>query len=103
MALAARTHVVRAGRAFRALDYRVDAVVGLIGEEAHAALGRNSTVPAVAGAGRPRRPAGHADPAVAAAAAGAAYRRWSGRCPGWSSRWSTAGILAADGDQVRAR
>ena len=32
--------------AFRSLDYRVDAVVGLIGAEAHAALGRNSTVPA---------------------------------------------------------
>ena len=32
--------------AFRALDYRVDAVVALIGAEAHAALARNSTVPA---------------------------------------------------------
>ena len=39
--------------AFRSLDYRVDAVVGLIGAEAHAALGRNSTVPAARGlAGR---------------------------------------------------
>ena len=32
--------------AFRTLDYRVDAVVALIGPEAHAALARNSTVPA---------------------------------------------------------
>ena len=33
--------------AFRTLDYRVDAVVGLVGTEAHTALARNSTVPAV--------------------------------------------------------
>ena len=32
--------------AFRAVDYRVDAVVGLIGTEEHGALARNSTVPA---------------------------------------------------------
>jgi SAM-dependent methyltransferase len=39
--------------AFRSLDYRVDAVVALIGAEAHAALARNSTVPAARGlAGR---------------------------------------------------
>ena len=33
--------------AFGALDYRVDAVVALVGAEAHTALARNSTVPAV--------------------------------------------------------
>ena len=44
--------------AFRALDYRVDAVVDLIGAEAHTALARNSTVPAV-------RALGHRDDPLA--------------------------------------
>ena len=43
---------------FVAHDYRVDEVVGLIGESAHRALGRNSTVPAV-------RAIGHRDDPLA--------------------------------------
>jgi hypothetical protein len=31
---------------FRTLDYRVDTVIDVIGDEAHRALGRNITIPA---------------------------------------------------------
>jgi methylase of polypeptide subunit release factors len=42
--------------AFRAHDYTVDAVVEMIGEPAHRAMGRNSTVPAVRAIGDRRDP-----------------------------------------------
>ena len=38
---------MRLRTAFERIDYTVDAVVELIGESAHRALGRNSTVPAI--------------------------------------------------------
>ena len=55
--------------AFVDADYTYDGVLGAIGEEAHRALGRNSALAGRPGAGRAGRPAGGADPAVAAAAA----------------------------------
>jgi methylase of polypeptide subunit release factors len=87
--------------AFRSLDYRVDAVVGLIGTVAHAALGRNSTVPAI------RVLAGRDDPLATLA------RLWllqqpvprtplERALPGMVESLVRAGILAAEADQVRA-
>ena len=80
--------------AFRALDYRVDAVVGLIGAEAHAALARNSTVPAT------RALAGRDDPLATLTRLWllqqpVPVRRWSRRYPGWSSRWSPPGSCSS--------
>jgi hypothetical protein len=87
--------------AFRTLDYRVDAVVGLIGAEPHAALARNSTVPAT------RVVAGRDDPLATLT------RLWllqqpvprtplEQALPGLVEPLVAAGILAADADQVRA-
>ena len=87
--------------AFRALDYRVDAVVGLIGAEAHAALARNSTVPAT------RALAGRDDPLATLT------RLWllqrpvprtplERALPGMVEPLTAAGILAGDGGEVRA-
>jgi methylase of polypeptide subunit release factors len=87
--------------AFRSLDYRVDAVVGLIGAEAHAALGRNSTVPAA------RALAGRDDPLATLT------RLWllqqpvpapalERALPGLVQPLVSAGILAGEGERVRA-
>ena len=87
--------------AFRALDYHVDAVVGLIGAEAHAALARNSTVPAA------RALAGRDDPLAILT------RLWllqqpvpraplEQALPGMAEPLLAAGVLAADADRVRA-
>ena len=87
--------------AFRAIDYRFEAVVGLIGAEAHAALGRNSTVPAT------RALAGREDPLATLT------RLWllqqpvprtplEQALPGMVEPLLAAGILTADADEVRA-
>lgn len=87
--------------AFRALGYRVDAVVDLIGAEAHTALARNSTVPAV-------RTLGDRDDPLALLA-----RLWllqqpvpreplERALPGMVEPLVDAAILTRDGDQVRA-
>jgi methylase of polypeptide subunit release factors len=88
-------------RLFTGHDYRVDAVVALIGEEAHRALGRNSTVPAV------RALAGRTDPLATLT------RLWllqqpvaradlERALPGLPAALTAAGILAGQGDEVRA-
>jgi len=88
--------------AFRALDYRVDTVVGLIGAEAHAALARNSTVPAS------RALAGRDDPLATLT------RLWllqqpvpvhavEQALPGLVEPLIAAGIIVAETDLVRAR
>jgi hypothetical protein len=87
--------------AFRSLDYRVDAVVALLGEEAHTALARNSTVPAT------RTLAGREEPLAILT------RLWllqhpvprtplEKALPGLVEPLSAAGILTDDSDQVRA-
>jgi hypothetical protein len=88
-------------RLFTGHDYRVDAVVELIGEEAHRALGRNSTVPAV------RTLAGRTDPLATLT------RLWllqqpvpradmERALPELTAPLTAAGILAGQGDEVRA-
>lgn len=87
--------------AFRTLDYRVDAVLALIGAEAHAAPGRNSTVPAV------RALAGRHDPLATLT------RLWllqqpvprtalDRALPGMVDPLVAAQVLATESDQVRA-
>ena len=82
-------------------DYRVDAVVDLMGEEAHRALSRNSTVPAV------RAIEARDDPLATLT------RLWplqqmvarsdlERALPGLVASLTSAGILAEQGDQVRA-
>ena len=90
--------------AFLDADYTYDGVLGAIGEEAHRALGRNSALAGGAGAGRAGRPAGGAHPAVAAATAPSPRPALEhGPCPGLVEPLVAAGVLAIDGDQVRAR
>ena len=87
--------------AFTEHRYTVDAVVAGIGEEAHRALGRNSTIPAV------RALAGHDDPLATLTrlwplqqpVARAALDR---ALPGLLEPLIEAKILAATGEQVRA-
>ena len=82
-------------------DYRVDAVVDLMGEEAHRALSRNSTVPAV------RALKARDDPLVTLTrlwplqqmVARSALER---ALPGLVASLTAAGIVAEQGDQVRA-
>jgi methylase of polypeptide subunit release factors len=86
---------------FRTLDYRVDAVIDVIGDEAHRALGRNITLPAV------RALEGRDDPLAVLT------RLWllqrpvprstlERALPGLVDPLAGAGILAIDGDQIRA-
>ena len=87
--------------ALHTVDYRVDAVVELIGAEPHAALARNSTVPAT------RALAGRDDPLATLT------RLWllqqpvprtplEQALPGMVEPLVAAGILAVDADQVQA-
>jgi hypothetical protein len=86
---------------FRTLDYRVDAVVDLLGDEAHRALGRNVTIPAA------RALEGRYDPL------GTLTRLWllqrpvprsalQRALPGLVDPLARAGVLAVDADEVRA-
>lgn len=87
---------------FTDVDYTVDRIVELVGAEAHAALGRNNTTPAL------RELRGNADPAATLA------RLWplqsvvarddlDRALPGLIEPLIAAGVLEGDHDQVRAR
>ena len=78
---------------FRGLDYTVDAVVSAIGESAHRALGRNQTAPATRALADRDDALVTPDPAVAAAAAGAAVGALDEALPGLGCRLVRAGIL----------
>ncbi len=87
--------------AFRTLDYRVDAVVELIGAEEHAALARNSTVPAT------RALARRDDPLATLTRLWLLQQPVPGTAlepalPGLVQPLVEAGILAAESGQVRA-
>ena len=88
-------------RLFERIDYTVDAVVDLIGESAHRALGRNNTVPAIRALGD------HDDPLATLT------RLWllqrpvprpalDAGSPGLRADLVKAGIVEPDGDQIRA-
>ncbi len=87
---------------FLDLDYTVAGVVDAVGEAAHAGARSQQHAARGPGAGGPRRPAGHAHPAVAAAGGGGPGRRWTARCPGLVEPLLAAGVLTAGGDEVRA-
>jgi hypothetical protein len=87
--------------AFDAVDYRVDAVLDLLGEQAHQALGRNTTIPAA------RALEARDDPLAILT------RLWplqrpvprsalERALPGLVDPLTRGGILAQDADQVRA-
>ena len=86
---------------FERIDYTVDAVVELIGESAHRALGRNNTVPAI-------RALGDHDEALATLTRLWLLQRLVPRTaverglPGLVPILIQAGILEQDGDQIRA-
>ncbi len=88
--------------AFLDADYTYDGVLGAIGEEAHRALGRNSALPAV------RALAGRDDPLAALTLLWPLQRSvprtaLDRALPGLVEPLEAAGVLAIEGDQVRAR
>lgn len=95
------SHTAALREAFLAAGYRVDDVVAAIGEEAHRALGRNQTVPAV-------RALGDRDDALATLTALWPLQRRVSRStleralPSLVPALLDAGVLAGDGDSVRA-